>query len=749
MDLQAATNRFDELVKHWSVHQPALVSHVREAWNEIAPLLPDLSVTDDYSTLRQRGFELELDKLTSTTAEMPEPEVALVATRIVDCLLRESQISAFWRKFGAGNASTPSNDASAERQATVSLLRECMSWTANDIATVNPNLPRIFGRLPARVSLKGLRRIRGLYLLFWLVQRGVGGRFDRGVYAPTGRIVRNVAEGHTLMWPGESYLRRGDVECLLRASTVVDSTVPDGLCMLVVPPTMGPLSGYATCAAVVNRPLPPEEEVDGMTFMFRESHLEGFDGKRINGGSRSDRNSLLSAASKGSLVYPLARPLVRLRTGEGLDVGKGPTQHDPPIAPGPWLVLDGRMVNWLRRFFLNAFHLKLGKSVAAELLRRLEQRLEASRSRISKKWSLFSSLSRKKKRKKERKDKKDKAKTQKAPKPHETQERANAVHAAQGAKPRSPSTKVRSVAKHAEAEPEPEPEPEVEEAAVTQAVDTTTLIKFLVACADGDTPAVIRLLGVDNTLVHYQVNADLLNDKQSQPLRTRGYDKGSTGLMLAAERGHHATVATLLEHGANPNWASSPGDDDPKRSVKHPLIHACMGGHWRCMRELLNKGANATAVTQMGSPLELLAHRYNIITPKTNVNQAYAVLKKHDVENKITSEGVWTEGERKQIQENLDRMRAFYADEKPLESRLTQGGTTRGIKGRRVNRHPTARQVKSRSRVESRAKTHGVQGRKKKRTRSRRPLSTTEFAISAAPARYGTETDESAVEALI
>lgn len=59
---------------------------------------------------------------------------------------------------------------------------------------------------------------------------------------------------------------------------------------------------------------------------------------------------------------------------------------------------------------------------------------------------------------------------------------------------------------------------------------------------------VIRLLRHDATLVHYRVNTVILQDA----LRKRGYGVGSTGLMLAAERGHLATVRALLEHGANP-----------------------------------------------------------------------------------------------------------------------------------------------------------------------------------------------------
>ena len=211
-----------------------------------------------------------------------------------------------------------------------------------------------------------------------------------------------------------------------------------------------------------------------------------------------------------------------------------------------------------------------------------------------------------------------------------------------------------------------------------------TVTNFLAACADGAAPTVIRLLRHDaDKLVHYRVNTVILQDA----LRKRGYGVGSTGLMLAAERGHLATVRALLEHGANPNWAPSRGDTDPTRSVKHPLIHACMNGHWRCMRELLNEGANPNAVSDMGTPLELLAYRHDIIKPKTNVDKAYAALQDAGAKTKKTSEGKWTPSDRKTIREHLKSMHATYvarnARERPGQGRPLGGG---GGMSRRRNR---------------------------------------------------------------
>jgi hypothetical protein len=228
-----------------------------------------------------------------------------------------------------------------------------------------------------------------------------------------------------------------------------------------------------------------------------------------------------------------------------------------------------------------------------------------------------------------------------------------------------------------------------------------TVTNFLAACADGAAPTVIGLLRHDATLVHYRVNTVILQDA----LRKRGYGVGSTGLMLAAERGHLATVRALLEHGANPNWSPSRGDTDPTRSVKHPLIHACMNGHWRCMSELLNKGANPNAVSDMGTPLELLAYRHDIIKPKTNVDKAYAALQDAGAETKMTSEGKWTPSDRTTIREHLKSMHATYVARNARSARERPGrrptarpgralgvGTSRRRKRRRASR-PTSRRV--------------------------------------------------------
>lgn len=128
-----------------------------------------------------------------------------------------------------------------------------------------------------------------------------------------------------------------------------------------------------------------------------------------------------------------------------------------------------------------------------------------------------------------------------------------------------------------------------------------------------------------------------------------------------------------------------------------------MNGHWRCMRELLNKGANPNAVSDMGTPLELLAYRHDIIKPKTNVDRAYAALTNAGAETKMTSEGKWTASDRTTIREHLKSMHATYDARNARNARERPG------------RRPTARP--------GRALGGGGTSRRRNRCRACRPTS--------------------------
>lgn len=101
-------------------------------------------------------------------------------------------------------------------------------------------------------------------------------------------------------------------------------------------------------------------------------------------------------------------------------------------------------------------------------------------------------------------------------------------------------------------------------------------------------------------------------DKKDFPVNHHPvYGPGSTGLMIAAERGHLDVVRILLKYGADPNFN---GSENSERSTNHPLVYAIFNGQIPCMRELLNAGSDPNAVSAFGTPLELIAIRYDVET---------------------------------------------------------------------------------------------------------------------------------------
>jgi hypothetical protein len=130
------------------------------------------------------------------------------------------------------------------------------------------------------------------------------------------------------------------------------------------------------------------------------------------------------------------------------------------------------------------------------------------------------------------------------------------------------------------------------------------LFRFLKACIDGDSRTVRNALSKNKSFATYHV------DDNCPHIKMLGvYGIGSTGLMIAAERGYRYIVRLLLRAGANPNFD---GADAPEKSVHHPLMYATFNGQSSCMSELLKAGAYPNAVSEMGTPLEQIALRYDI-----------------------------------------------------------------------------------------------------------------------------------------
>ena len=130
------------------------------------------------------------------------------------------------------------------------------------------------------------------------------------------------------------------------------------------------------------------------------------------------------------------------------------------------------------------------------------------------------------------------------------------------------------------------------------------LFRFLKACINGDYHTVRNALSKNKSFATYHV------DENCPHIKMLGvYGIGSTGLMIAAERGYRYIVRLLLRAGANPNFD---GADAPEKSVQHPLLYATFNGHSSCMSELLKAGAYPNAVSEMGTPLEQIALRYDI-----------------------------------------------------------------------------------------------------------------------------------------
>ena len=130
---------------------------------------------------------------------------------------------------------------------------------------------------------------------------------------------------------------------------------------------------------------------------------------------------------------------------------------------------------------------------------------------------------------------------------------------------------------------------------------TSSSQQFTKACRTGDTHTVARLVKAHPSLVHSNIT-----------LSTCGVNQ-TTGLCIAAEHGHRYVVDLLLTHRANPNFS---GTGDPADSVYHPLITACHNGHLSCVNALLKAGADPNAVSAFGTPLELIALRYEIEPPE-------------------------------------------------------------------------------------------------------------------------------------
>jgi hypothetical protein len=121
---------------------------------------------------------------------------------------------------------------------------------------------------------------------------------------------------------------------------------------------------------------------------------------------------------------------------------------------------------------------------------------------------------------------------------------------------------------------------------------TSRAKEFFAACYAGNYQTVRKLVLGDRSL-----------------LNTKVMSTDATGLACAAERGHRYVVEFLLEQGASPNYAEK---GDPTKSVNHPLIHACFNSHLTTIRALLVGGADVNAVSEFGTPLELMALRYKL-----------------------------------------------------------------------------------------------------------------------------------------
>lgn len=132
--------------------------------------------------------------------------------------------------------------------------------------------------------------------------------------------------------------------------------------------------------------------------------------------------------------------------------------------------------------------------------------------------------------------------------------------------------------------------------------------RLLKACGSGDYKTVVSLFKKDPSLANYHDTY------------------GQSALSIAAERGHRYIVEYLLQNKVNPNY-SGPGD--PAKSVYHPLITASFNAHVSCVTALLEAGADANAVSDFGTPLELVCQRLNIERTSFEVGALLFTLFRH------------------------------------------------------------------------------------------------------------------------
>lgn len=108
--------------------------------------------------------------------------------------------------------------------------------------------------------------------------------------------------------------------------------------------------------------------------------------------------------------------------------------------------------------------------------------------------------------------------------------------------------------------------------------------KFLQACKDGNLAAVRRFL----------------SNGVSIETRNEAFE-GETGLIVAAENGHHELVEFLLSGGAD---VDAKTDMIPLQGGKYTALHlAAANGHLRIVRSLIDAKANIDAKATTGTPL--------------------------------------------------------------------------------------------------------------------------------------------------